>query len=178
MLHNSGTTGVRHNFLLPLGHNAWAIHNLLLTCLSNAFSQTFKMLCNLRGSTSTCFISLVQLLFKQAHTVSQKIDWAGLCKNFTLKCGHLYLSFCSLMQLEFYEVSQKYYELEKDYPHLTDEWTKPREVSGRGGSPELQQTQSVGTWLSALPANLPPSQVLCWASAEAVFSNRQISNSL
>lgn len=45
------------------------------------------------------------------------------------------------MQLEFYEVSQRYYELEKNYPHLTDEWTEHREVSGHGGSSELQQTQ-------------------------------------
>lgn len=45
----------------------------------------------------------------------------GIYKNFTLKCERLYLSLCSLMQLEFYEVSQRYYELEKNYPHLTDE---------------------------------------------------------
>lgn len=101
------------------------------------------MICKLRGHTSTCFISLVQFLFKQAHSVSQKIDWVGDVQKLRLRCEHLYLSFWSLMQLEFYEVSQRYYELEKNYPHLTDEWTKHRGVSGCGGSSELQQTQSV-----------------------------------
>lgn len=173
MLHNSGTTGVRHNFLLPGGHSAWVIHNLLLTCSSKAFSQAFKVICKLRvnvpppASFPLFRFYSSKLLNKRAWgTLCPKrllTEW-GLYRNFTLKCEHLYLSFCSLMQLEFYEVSQRYYELEKNCLHLTDEWTKHREVRGRGGSFELQQTQSVGTLLSSLTANLPPSQVLCWAS--------------
>lgn len=160
MLLNSGTTGVRHDFLLPLGHGAWVIHNLSLTYSSKAFSQTFKMICKLRGRTSTCFISLVQFLFKQASHCVPK-DWLswGYTKALPSSvsiCICLFVLWCSLNFMKFHRDIM--------IAHLTDEWTRHREVCGRGGSSELLQTQSVGTWLSALTANLPPSQVLCWAS--------------
>lgn len=96
VLHNSDTITAERASVLPLLTQGWVIQHLLATNSSKAFSQLLKKIC--KADFPTHLVSS-HFLFNQDHGVSRRWTELDLSEHFAPRHG-LYLTFCSLMQLE------------------------------------------------------------------------------